>query len=405
MNILEIHSREADNGVAGHCGFGCGDFSPDRCSTTDQGFLLYGYILYLPGKERNLFVDFFLVQVYDIDMADEPFNLTSEAAKELSKLGASKGGTARAVKLSADRRREIARAAIQARWEKAGKAPLPRATHKGNFKEDFGIDVDCYVLNDEARTAVISQRGMGEALGLGKSGSRLPRFVAGKAISNFVGPELREKLEQPVIFQAQVGGPETLTQVHGYDVTILIDLCKAVTKAEGEKKLLPHQVNVARQAHIILNASAKAGIKGLVYALAGYDATREETIAAFKLFVQQEARDYEKEFPDQLYVEWYRLYSLPRPERNRPWKFKHLTVDQVYRPLARSNGKILELTKEQRENSNSRWKKLHQFLSEIGVKALRTHLGQLLGIARISKTQDQYEKYFKELFGDQYELF
>src|SRR5712671_1840948 len=109
-------------------------------------------------------------------MTDEPFKLTSEAAKELSRLGAAKGGAARASKLSGDRRSEIARAAVQARWEKAGKIPLPRATHKGNFKEDFGIDVDCYVLNDEARTAVISQRGMGQAIGLGESGSRLPRF-------------------------------------------------------------------------------------------------------------------------------------------------------------------------------------------------------------------------------------
>ena len=167
---------------------------------------------------------------------------------------------------------------------------------------------------------------------------------------------------------------------------------------------MPLQANVARQAHIILNASAKAGIKGLVYALAGYNATREETIAAFKLFVQEEAREYEKEFPDQLYAEWYRLYNLPKPERNKPWKFKHLTVDQVYRPLARSNGKILKLTREQRESSSSRHRRLHQFLSEIGVKTLRTHLGQLLGIARVSTTQEQYEGHFKTLFGDQYEL-
>jgi hypothetical protein len=337
-------------------------------------------------------------------MEDDTFKLTSEAAKKLSRLGAAKGGDARASKLSAERRSEIARTAIQARWEKAGKIPLPRATHKGNFKEDFGIDVDCYVLNDEAKTAVISQRGMGQALGLGNSGSRLPRFVEGKAISNFVGPELRGKLAQPVIFQAQVGGPETLTQVHGYDVTILIDLCKAVTKAEAEKRLLPNQANVAKQAHIILNASAKAGIKGLVYALAGYDATRQEIIASFKMYVQEEAREWEREFPELLYQEWYRLYNLPVPEKNRPWKFKHLTVDQVYKPLARSSGKILELTRVQRETANARYKKLHQFLSDIGVKALRTHLGQLLGIARIAKSRHEYEGYFKELFGQQLEM-
>jgi len=97
--------------------------------------------------------------------------------------------------------------------------------------------------------------------------------------------------------------------------------------------------------------------------------------------------------------------AAPKPERNKPWKFKHLTVDQVYRPLAKSNGKILELTKAQRDNSSVRHKRLHQFLSEIGVKALRTQLGQLLGIARISKSKQQYESYFQRLFGEQFKLF
>ena len=45
-----------------------------------------------------------------------------------------------------------------------------------------------------------------------------------------------------------------------------------------------------------------------MYALAGYDPTRNEVIEAFKFYVREEAREYEKEFPDRLYAEWYRLY-------------------------------------------------------------------------------------------------
>lgn len=41
------------------------------------------------------------------------------------------------------------------------------------------------------------------------------------------------------------------------------------------------------------------------------------------------------------------------------------------------------------------------FLSEIGVKALRQHLGQVLGVARIAKNRDEYEGYFQRLFGQQ----
>ncbi len=168
--------------------------------------------------------------------------------------GRARGGVRRAQVLSPEERRQIAIKGATARW---GEKPL-QATHKGNFKEDFGIDIECYVLNDAQKTAVISQRGMGAALGIGSIGSRLPRFIAGKAIAAFVGPELREKVENPLIFQARVGGPETLTQVHGYDVTILIDLCKAVIKAEADGKLLPSQAHIARQAHINLNASGKS---------------------------------------------------------------------------------------------------------------------------------------------------
>lgn len=313
----------------------------------------------------------------------------------------SKGGEARASALSPLQRKEIAAKAAAARW---GQKPI-KATHKGSFQEDFGINVDCYVLDDEQKTAVISQRGMGEILGLGSSGSRLPRFVEGKIISSYVGPELREKLEKPLIFQAQVGGPETLSQVHGYDITILIDLCKAITQAESDKKLMPHQANVARQAHIIINASAKSGIQNLVYRLAGYDATKQEVIAAFKFYVREEAREYEREFPEELYDHWYRLYGLPRPEQNRPWKFKHLTEKQVYEPLARSNGKILSLARESRQQSNRPKGKLHQFLSEIGVKALRVHLGKLTGIASVSDTKEEYERHFNKVFGQQLEMF
>ncbi len=48
VNLLEIHSQEADNGFAGHCSFGCGDYSPYWCFNTDRGFLLHVYIILDP---------------------------------------------------------------------------------------------------------------------------------------------------------------------------------------------------------------------------------------------------------------------------------------------------------------------------------------------------------------------
>lgn len=51
-------------------------------------------------------------------IAEEPPPIKNQAAVELGRLGGLKGGKARAEKLSAKKRKEIARQAAQARWNK-----------------------------------------------------------------------------------------------------------------------------------------------------------------------------------------------------------------------------------------------------------------------------------------------
>lgn len=308
--------------------------------------------------------------------------------------GRAKGGIARAESLAPEERRAIGRKGALARWGS-------QATHTGNFKEEFGIDVDCYVLNDPTKTAVISQRGMGAALGLGISGSRLPMFVNSRRMTPYVGRILREKLENPLIFQSSSAGGNSPppSKVFGYDVSILIDLCRAAVAAEEDGASI--NPAVVRQAHIIVGASAKIGIKHLVYALSGYNPTTEEVISAFKLYVQEEARKYEPEFPNELYMEWHRLYNIPVPERGKPWQFKYLTVNHVYTPVANSNGKVLELTRIMKAKDGDRQKKLFQFLNAVGARALRIQLGRILEMAQSSKTQEEYEAKIVERFGGQ----
>jgi hypothetical protein len=73
------------------------------------------------------------------------------------------------------------------------------------------------------KTAVISQTGMGRALGLSVRGNAFPRFLTSKAMSETVGAELRDKLENPLKFQWGTGGAgQPPTTIHGFDVTLLI---------------------------------------------------------------------------------------------------------------------------------------------------------------------------------------
>lgn len=167
--------------------------------------------------------------------------MTDDRDKNESKVP---GGLARAKALTPERKRQIAAKAAAARWGK-----LPRATHRGSFRDEFGIDVDCYVLDDEQRTAVISQRGMALAMGLPQRGDALHSFANSKRMVPYLGGELRAKLDNPLIFQWGSGGSEQpLSQAHGYDVTLLVDFCKAILTAEAAGALLPRQMAPARQA-------------------------------------------------------------------------------------------------------------------------------------------------------------
>ncbi len=318
--------------------------------------------------------------------------------------GRAKGGIERSKALSPERRSEIARKAAMARHG-TGK-PL-EAIKRGNFMEDFGFDAECYVLNDPHKTAVMSQRGMAAALGLSlSSGSALKSLVASKAVAgSSVGAEIAQKMANPLIFKdATVGGGYVQPRpVHGNDATLLIDICNALIEAEADGRLAPSQQKVANRAKVLVSASAKSGIQNLVYRLTGYDATKEEVVAAFRAFVQEEAKRYEKEFPPELYLAWARLYEITPPVRGRSWKHRHLTVDHVYYPLAKSNGKLLALLKESRA-SDGGGKKLFQFLNEVGTRALRIHLGRLLEMAESSESQASYEAKFTERFGGQQTL-
>ncbi|MGH9552839.1 MAG: P63C domain-containing protein [Terriglobales bacterium] len=313
--------------------------------------------------------------------------------------GRSKGGVARAEALPSEARQAIAKKGAIARWG-------AKATHKGNFQKEFGLDVECYVLDDENHTAVVSLRGLGVALGFSPGSSdRVPTFLQSARVAKYVDRELIEKLKKPVVFQgstAIAGGP--FPTAHGYDVTLLIDVCKVIVKAEAEGVLQKRHAAIAKQAHIILGASAKAGIKGLVYALSGYDATREEVIAAFKQYVQEEARKYEQEFPNDLYLQWHRLYQIPVHERGKPWQFKLLTVNHIYYPLAKSNGKILELVRALKAQGGKRRDKLFQFLNELGARALRIQIGRVLEMTESSESKADYENKIAARFGGQTEL-
>lgn len=309
------------------------------------------------------------------------------------------GGLARSASLPAARRSEIARAAAQAKWAKPeDRGEVPRARSEGVLPIG-DVNIDCYVLHDRRR--LVSKRAMARALNLkSEGGNAFIKTLSGKRLGSAIGPALREKIENPIVFNRQAGDP-----AHGFEATVLIDLCTALIDARGS--LLPSQQFLADQAEIIVRSAAKVGIIALIDEATGFieDKRKNEYRELWQAFITDNYRQWEKEFPDALFDMIYRLYGLKRlnPKSTKhPKFFAKVLRKYIYQPVANSNGAILEELEELNPvvyANGGRRVKLFQFLSEeIGMPALRQHIWQTVGIGRTVSTKEQFDRAFFTAF-------
>lgn len=310
------------------------------------------------------------------------------------------GGRARAANLTKEERSAIARVAASARWQIPElRGEIPEAKSQGQLPIGDVI-IDCYVLKDRRR--LIHKRAMARALGLqSDGGNAFMKTLNGKKLGSKIPSELRKKIENHIVFKPLSGDP-----AHGYEATVLIDLCIALVEAEGD--LLPSQKFLARQAEIIIRSAAKVGIVALIDEATGFieDKRRDEYRELWKQCIREEARKWEeREFPDVLFEIFYKAYGLQRlrPDSSKhPKFFSKLIRKYVYQPLLNSNGAILEQLEEKNPvvyaNGGRRYK-LWQFLTEeIGLPAVRAQIWQIVGIGKGIKSNIQLEARFYESF-------
>jgi hypothetical protein len=117
---LEFHSVKPDNVGANLCGFGCADYGPGRCFSTDRGFVLHKSIIRYPStyKQALFALTALAVYVYNQGMAKRlPKDVRAYFSK-LGKKGGKKGGAMRAANMTKEQLSESARNAVKARWAK-----------------------------------------------------------------------------------------------------------------------------------------------------------------------------------------------------------------------------------------------------------------------------------------------
>ena len=302
----------------------------------------------------------------------------------------SMGGKARAKKLSKDERKEIARGAALARWEKQGPA-IPKATHEG-ILEIGDMEIPCAVLENGMR--VLTQSGVMVALGRARQAKgrqyydgdvNLPVFLTAKNLKPFIPQDISVTSSQ-IEFRTLSG-----VRAFGYPAELLPRVCGVFLDAKKEGVLAHTQEHIAERALILIRGFANVGIIALVDEATGfqYDRPRRDLEEYLKKFLSESLRRWVRTFPGDYFKHLCRLKGvILRPDMKLPQYFGHLTNDLIWRRIAPG---LLRALKERRTERGSLSNKLHSWTSEeLGKPELLLHLGAVVGLMKINGDYDEF---------------
>ena len=249
-----------------------------------------------------------------------------------------------------------------------------------------GVEIDCYVLEDETR--VLSRGGFQAALGRHRTSRKhqqdnvvsLPAFLAASNLSPFISKDL-VTASTPVAFQAPSRGPIA----YGFRAELLPQVCEVYLKAREAGALLPSQEHIGLQAEILIRALATVGVIALVDEATGYQDIRERRALATILeqFIAKELQPWTMTFDYDFYRLIYKLRGWSGPDgHKRTPLIGHITNDLVYDRLA--PGVLAELKhlnptlpEGYRRNKHHQW-----FTPDLGHHKLKEHLAGVMALMR-----------------------
>ncbi|MNH49276.1 P63C domain protein [compost metagenome] len=312
----------------------------------------------------------------------------------------SKGGLARAKRLTPEARSAIARKAALSRHNK----DLPRAIAEGTLIIG-NLRIPCAVLEDETR--VLTQEGFLTAIGRagkakGGEGAGVdgkPAFLRAKNLEPFISKDLIESTN-PVEF-VPLRGPGYQGRAFGYRARLLPDVCWVYQDALVAGKLLPSQEHIGRAARDFLKALTNHAIDDLVDLATGFEDMRKRR-AINKIidqYVEKAARPWVKLFDLSFYRHIYRLNGWDFDPENtaRPGIIGTWTND-IYDRLA--PGVRQALHDRVRRNAKGRpTQKLTQLLTpEEGRPAMERLLEGVILLMRMSTNWGEFKLKLDEYY-------
>lgn len=306
-----------------------------------------------------------------------------------------KGGRARAEKMTAVERREVAQKAADARWGKT----VMHAEYVGTLPVSE-MNLDCVVLADGRRVisqgSILASLGRSETSGRRTRNDNRPPFVEAGNLVPFFTDDLKSKFERVEYRLDGVIGTRL-----GYEAEILPLVCEVYLAAREAGVLTPQQAPAAQQAEILVRGLSRVGIIALVDEATGYQAKRakDELAQLLDAYVSEEFRRWVKRFPETFFEELYKLHGW----QFRPGNHKHpmyvgkFINNYVYEAMPPG---VLEGLQEANPTgvSGRRPRKLHQHLTEeVGTGHLEEQIKQTVTLMKLATSKDEFHALFRRL--------
>lgn len=241
-------------------------------------------------------------------------------------------------------------------------------------------------------------------------------YIKVKSIREYLPKDLipAENGTIPALINFDTGGAAFAKHAVGVPVERFMDICIAFSTALQENnsdsaqyKLTDRQKEIAANANKFLRATAKIGIIALVDEATGYQYDRPLDALQFKLnlYLAEEMREWEKTFPDELWVQFGRLTNWKGSLHSRPKYWGKLVNELVYSYLDKDVYNYLKSNKPKPIGNLS----YHRWLtSQYGLKKLMEHMWQLIGMASACNSMEELRRKMGEKYGRipvQYTLF
>lgn len=295
----------------------------------------------------------------------------------------SKGGNARKLKLSPQRRKEIAQRAAAKRWA-PGNYAEPGSDGVQTSAKFSGIlrigdaELDVYVLEDGKR--VISLNKVVKAI-TDREGGNLGEYIGVSALKGFIDKDL--VLGESVEFEV----PGTQFRGRGITAENFLAICQGYVEALRQNSLsTERQREIAIRCSILLSSCAKVGLIALIDEATGYQYERAEDALEIKLraFIAEELRAWEKTFPDEMWEEFGRLTNWSGSLHSRPKWWGKLVTELVYDTL---DPDVAEYLKENKPEPGVHWHR--QLSGNFGVRKLVSRCWEVIGMAKSCQTMPE----------------